>query len=227
VLDFDGTLAEIVDRPELARPAPGVREALIRLVERFRLVAILTGRRSEETRALLEIPGLEHLGLYGSGEGGTAAHVAEIRAHVDQAVADVPQAWVEDKGVSLAVHYRQASDPVAARTVLLEVLRPIAEAEGLELVEGKMVLELLEARHPMKGAAVERLVGEHALEGILYAGDDVADLDAFSALERLGAAGLVAVRVAVRGDETPTELVDAADVVVDGPAGLVGLLERL
>ena len=90
-----------------------------------------------------------------------------------------------------------------------------------------MVVELVPPGRPMKGAAVERISGEHGLEAVLYAGDDRADLDAFAALERLGAAGTVAIRVAVRGDETPSELVEAADVVCDGPAGLLGLLRTL
>ncbi len=62
---------------------------------------------------------------------------------------------------------------------------------------------------------------------MLYAGDDLADVRAFEALDRLAAGGDVTVKVAVHGSETPTELTDAADIVVDGPAGLVGLLRRL
>jgi trehalose 6-phosphate phosphatase len=95
------------------------------------------------------------------------------------------------------------------------------------VVEGKMVLEVVPADHPMKGGAVERLAGEAGLEAVLYAGDDVADLDAFAALDRLRDAGLETVKVAVRGDETPAALVEAADVTVEGPPGLVGLLGRL
>jgi trehalose-6-phosphatase len=79
----------------------------------------------------------------------------------------------------------------------------------------------------MKGAAVERLVGEHGLEAVLYAGDDHADLDAFDALERLASAGTVAIRVAVRGDETPPALIAAADIVCSDPDDLVRLLQRL
>jgi trehalose 6-phosphate phosphatase len=79
----------------------------------------------------------------------------------------------------------------------------------------------------MKGEAVERLAGEHALEAVLYAGDDHADLDAFEAVDRLGMRGAVGVKVAVRGAETPDALVRAADLSVDGPSGLVDLLRQL
>ena len=82
---------------------------------------------------------------------------------------------------------------------------------------------------PLKGGAVERLAHERGLKVLLYAGDDHADLDAFDALDRLIAAGDVraAVRVAVRGPETPPALLDAADVVAEGPAELVELLRTL
>jgi trehalose 6-phosphate phosphatase len=91
------------------------------------------------------------------------------------------------------------------------------------------VVEFVPPDRPLKGGAVERLVGEHELEAVLYAGDDHADLDAFAALDRLSASEDVraTVRVAVRGPETPPAMVEAADVVVDGPEGLVDLLRTL
>jgi trehalose-6-phosphatase len=68
------------------------------------------------------------------------------------------------------VHYRQAPDPVAARAALLVAPQPVATDGGLCLVEGKMVLELVPPDRPLKGGAVERLAGEHALQAVLYAG---------------------------------------------------------
>jgi len=225
-LDFDGSLARIVARPDQARPFPGAAESVGALVPRYRLVAVVSGRRSEEVAALLGVPGVRYEGLYGMGEAVPEAREALVD-RVRVAVGMVPEAWVEEKGVSLAVHYREAPDPVRARTHLVAALRPVAADEGLDLVEGKMVLELVPAGRPLKGGAVERLVGEFGLSAALFAGDDVADLDAFAALDRLAARGLLAVKVAVRGDETPRSLVEAADLAVDGPEGLVGLLHRL
>ncbi len=90
-----------------------------------------------------------------------------------------------------------------------------------------MVLELVPADRPRKGGAVERLVGEYGLAAVLFAGDDVADLDAFDALDRSAARGCLAVKVAVGGSETPRDLLDGADLVVDGPEGLIDLLRQL
>ena len=228
MLDFDGTLAEIVARPEHARPVDGARGALVELARRYRSVAIVTGRRSEEVAALLDVAHVTYVGLYGL-EDAADELVTAIVPRVQTATLEIAEAWVEDKGVSVAVHYRQAPDPVSARAALLVALQPVATEAGLELIEGKMVLELVPPDRPLKGGAVERLVREHALQAVLYAGDDHADLDAFDALDRLIGSGDVraAVRVAVRGPETPPALVDRADVVAEGPPGLVDLLRTL
>jgi trehalose 6-phosphate phosphatase len=226
LLDFDGTLAEVVARPELARPIAGAREALEALVGPYALVAVITGRRAEEVAALLDVDGVSYEGLYGMQQAAPELAFAVLPS-VEAAAAVEPAAWVEDKGASVAVHYRQADDPVAARSRLIAALAPIAASAGLVLAEGKRVVELVPPDRPLKGGAVERLAGEWALEAALVAGDDLADLDAFAALDRLAARGLETVKVAVRSEETPDELVVGADVVVEGPGGLVELLLAL
>jgi trehalose 6-phosphate phosphatase len=227
LLDFDGTLAEIVSHPDLATPVDGAREVLAALAARFRVVGIVTGRRSEEVAERLDVPHLRFVGLYGL-EGGAVPELATAAVPLaERAAADVPGAWVEDKGASIAVHYREARNPVGARADLLVALTPVATESGLELIEGKMVLELVPPDRPLKGGAIVRLAGELALEGVLYAGDDHADLEAFAALDGLAARGLTTVKVAVRGVETPRALLEAADVVVEGPTDLVALLGEL
>jgi trehalose 6-phosphate phosphatase len=224
--DFDGSLSAIVDHPDLAVPAPGAREALEALVPRYAVVAVVTGRRAEEVAARLGARGVRYEGLYGLQEAAPELLLA-LRPRVEAAAARVPEAWIEDKGVSIAVHYRQAADPARARVALIAGLEPIVADAGLSLIEGKMVLELVPADRPMKGGAVERRAGVNGLGAGLVAGDVVADLDAFSALDRLSGRGLTTVKVAVRGDETPEALTRQADLVVEGPAGLVALLHEL
>jgi trehalose 6-phosphate phosphatase len=153
--------------------------------------------------------------------------VAVVAPRVEAAAATVPEAWVEDKGASIAVHYRQAPNPTRARRQLIAALEEVASSAGLELVEGKMVVELVPAGRPRKGGAVERIVGENDLSAALFAGDDVADVEAFHALDSLAEKDLLAVKVAVRGKDTPRELLEAAAVVVEGPKGLVELLGQL
>lgn len=225
-VDFDGTLSAIVRHPDLALPAEGTREALAALVGRYRVVAVITGRRTGDVESRLAVPGVRYLGSYGMTEGaGPVPH--DVVEEAERAAGAVPSAWVEAKGATVSVHYRETSDPSAARAALAPELASVAERAGLDLIEGKMVLELVPRGGAMKGGAVERVAAEQELEAALFAGDDVADLDAFAALDRLAARGLETVKVAVRGPETPGELVSRADVAVDGPAGLVALLRSL
>ncbi len=175
---------------------------------------------------MLDVPGLRYFGLYGMEEAAPEL-MGALAPEVESAAAVVPDAWVEDKGASVAVHYRQAPDPARARRSLVLALQEVASSAGLELVEGKMVVELVPRGQPRKGGAVDRLVGENELHGVLFAGDDVADLDAFAALDRLRDRGLLVVKVAVAGKDSPPSLVDAADVVVQGSDGLVELLRQL
>lgn len=225
-LDFDGSLSAIVARPELAGPVAGARDALLGLVARYPIVAIVSGRSADELARLLDVDGITYEGLYGIEETATDITLA-LLPDVERAAALVPEAWVEDKRISVAVHYRAAPDPSAARAALVSALEPIAASAGLERMEGKMVLELVPAGRPLKGGAVERLARERGLDAVLFAGDDVADIDAFEALDRLSDEDMLTLRVAVQGPETPEELVRRADIAVDGPGGLVELLRIL
>ena len=208
LLDFDGSLSQIVARPELARPVEGAREVLATLVDRIALVAVITGRRAEEVADLLQVDGVTYEGLYGMQD--TAPELAfALLPEVELAAALEPTAWAEHKGASIAVHYRQSSDPDRARIRLLAALETVATASGMELVEGKRVIELVPHDRPRKGGAVRRLVGEFGLLAALVAGDDAADLDAFSALDELAAThDVLVVKVAVRSEGTPQVQLD-------------------
>jgi trehalose 6-phosphate phosphatase len=224
LLDFDGTLSPIVMRPELAQIRTGAPEALRRLVGRYALVAVISGRTTEELRAHVTVPGVRLVGSYGLGESALAPEVIHA---VREAAASVSGARVESKAASVAVHVRGADDPEAAEASLRSALTAIGQVYDLEVIDGKRVLELVPAGRPLKGGVVESLVAQERLDAVLYAGDDLADLRAFDTLDRLAQEGLCTVKVAVRGAETPKLLRDAANIVVDGPAELVLLLNRL
>lgn len=232
LLDFDGTLSDIAPSPEEARPVQDAAVTLDLLSTTFRVVAVVSGRRASDVAELLGAQ-VRYYGLYGleDQEGPiseeTPASIERLLPEVERAAAYVPGARVEHKGVQLAVHYRGASDPEAAARVLRERLGKVAKAHGLTVLEGKRVLELAAADGPTKGDVVSRLSAEANLRYLLYAGDDVADLEAFAAIDRLSSSGVVGMKVAVRSLETPETLLQAADVVVDGPRGLIELLRSL
>ncbi|HEV8420002.1 MAG TPA: trehalose-phosphatase, partial [Actinomycetota bacterium] len=186
------------------------------------------GRRTEEVRALIGASGVEVFGQYGLEDGGVGGVQAEeVRLALDRAAGDVQGAWIEDKGASLAVHYRAAPDPAAAEGRLRPALQAIADDRGLLVLPGKMVLELAPADTPGKGAVILREARTRGLSGCLFAGDDRADVAGFAALDELRGGGMVTVKVAVRSEETPQDLVAQADIVVERPDGLLDLLARL
>ena len=234
LLDFDGTLSEIAERPEDARPVEGAAEVLEDLAASYRTVAIVTGRPAMMASALLGARSVRYCGLYGLEELTPAGAVSvehvplphEIRALAEEAAAAVPETRVEPKGSTIAVHYRQAADGAAARRALIELLAP-ARSAGFELIEGKKVVELVPAGWPRKGGVVRRLLDDRQLHAALYAGDDLADIEAFTELDRAAERGVSTLKVAVRSLGTPAALTEAADLVAAGPPGLLGLLRGL
>lgn len=190
----------------------------------FKLVAVVSGRPSEEVERLLGADGVRYEGCYGLE---SSAATEEVLGEVRAAASVIKGVWVEPKGASIAVHYRETQDHGSARKSLGKGLRELAGWHGLEVIEGKMVLELVPLGAARKGGVVERLVSGAGLQAVLYAGDDSPDLEAFDALDRLRADGLTTVKIAVGGPETPARLLASADVVAEGPGGLVEVLRGL
>jgi trehalose 6-phosphate phosphatase len=220
ILDVDGTLAPIVARPELAEVPEETRAELRRLAERYLLVACLSGRAGADARRLVGVPGIEVVGNHGLELAPDAPSYAARIAAFSAEVA-LP---VEDKGLSLSYHYREAEDQAAARAEL-EGVAERATAAGLVPRWGRKVLEIRPPVDADKGTAVRTLVGRAGATNGLYAGDDATDLDAFAGLR---AAGLEhTVCVAVDSLEAPPGLREAADLVVLGAAGMAELLRRL
>jgi trehalose 6-phosphate phosphatase len=218
LLDVDGTLAPIATRPEDARVPEETRAEVERLAGRYGLVACISGRTGEDARRLVGVDGIRYVGSHGLELEPEAAEWSD-RIRSFAAGVDWP---VEDKGLTVSFHYRQAGDEEAALAYLEEVAER-ARAEGLVPRFGRKVLEIRPPVHADKGTAVEHLLSEAGLERALYAGDDTTDLDAFRALDGLE----VAVRVAVASPEGPAELGQAADLVVGGPEAVAELLRRL
>jgi trehalose 6-phosphate phosphatase len=243
-VDFDGTLAPIVERPDDARPAPGALEALARLARVVDAVVVITGRAAATAVALggLDraegLDGLVVLGQYGAERWDAAtgrfaeAQVPEglepARAELSTVLSgsDVPDGVeVEDKGIALGVHLRRTSDPDAAMRLLRPRLDELVERHGLVVEPGRMVLEL-RAPGVDKGSALTGFVHERSARVVLYAGDDLGDLAAFGAVRALRDEGVSGLTVCAASHEV-SALSDAADLVVDGPEGVVALLAGL
>jgi trehalose 6-phosphate phosphatase len=246
--DYDGTLSPIVALPQDAVPAPGAVDALEELAGWVAELAIITGRPVADVLAFTDarsrsrLNRLVILGQYGvqrwdarTGElqepaplPGVAIARAFLAEHLPTGPAGV---WVEDKGHSLVVHVRQAEDPETAGAALEAQLRPLAEREGLHLAPGRMVLELRPPGQTKRDALLSltdeytRNHGE-APSGVVFCGDDLGDLPAFDAIDQLRTAGVPGLAVCSDSAEV-TEVRERADIVVDGPAGLVRFFASL
>ncbi|MDQ1682720.1 MAG: trehalose 6-phosphate phosphatase [Frankiaceae bacterium] len=233
--DFDGTLAPIVANPDDSRPAPGAIEALSRLAALVGRLVILTGRPVDSVRALAgldEHPALASvtvLGHYGLERWEVGAGTVErplpdksidlVRRELPALLAAVEGAAIEDKQHSVAVHTRNAPDAEAAFAALQPGLHALAARAGLEAVDGRFVVELRPAGLD-KGHALRAYVAEAPTSCVVFCGDDLGDLPAFAAVRELRAGGTPGLTVASSSDEVE-EVAAMADLVVDGPAGIV------
>ena len=239
-LDFDGTLSPVVDDPEAARPLEGIVELLEPLAQRFAAVAIVSGRPAPYLAEHVAAPGVRYLGQYGLQEMYEGAARADPRLEAARPAVDAATealrnstavresgAWLEDKVYAVVVHTRRVPDRERWTDAVDRTARQVADEHGLEIVPGKMVWELRPPVPSDKGDAVRRVVGESGARAVVVVGDDVGDLPAFAAVAELTAEGHDGLRVAVRSQEAPPELLAAADLVLEGPEGVLDFLRRL
>ena len=230
--DFDGTLATIVDDPAAALPLPGAVEALAELAQRYGRVGVISGRPATFLNTHLGGRGLFLSGLYGlefvnhHGDVEAVPEAAPWRAVVDQVVAagaNLPAGVsVERKGLAVTVHHRQDPSKAPESKAWTEAQ---ARATGLVVHAARMSYELRPPVERDKGTVLaEAAAGRRQ---VCFLGDDRGDLLAFDALDRLAAGGITVVKVGVRSEEAPEEVLSRADVVVEGPDGSLSLLRAL
>jgi trehalose 6-phosphate phosphatase len=242
LLDIDGTLAPIVEVAANASVPETTRKLLIQISRRFGLVACISGRRASEARAMVSIGTITYIGAHGAEllrAGWTesvldpalqewAERIDAFRREVDTAELRRRRVRIEDKGPIVAFHWRGARDETAARAAV-DALAVQAQESGLEVHWGRKVME---ARPPVridKGAGVASLLRDAEIDTALYAGDDVTDLDAFTALKELRSGGSLAhaICVGVSSEDGPPEIDAQADFTVDGTDGMLELLASL
>ncbi|MDQ2648621.1 MAG: trehalose-phosphatase [Actinomycetota bacterium] len=231
LLDFDGTLAPIVERPASARPLAGVTDAIRALHGAGYGLAVVSGRPAPFLAEHLPTE-IVLVGLYGLErvEGGVlvADPVAAewqpvVDGVVERAVAELgPDVDAEHKGLSLTLHFRrhpERADAVEAWAT------DAAAATGLVRRPAKMSLELHPPVGVDKGTVLDGLLAGRT--AAVFIGDDIGDLPAFDAMDRFAASGGHAVKVLVRTSETAAELEGRADLEVEGPDGALALLRSL
>lgn len=222
-LDFDGTLAPIVRRPELARLDPATRVSVARLAE-LATVAIVSGRHLDDLIARVNLRGIAYGGSHGlevqrrdgrrTRHGQPETYDEEVRRAAElllEHAADHPGTQVERKPFSVAIHYPH-SEPQQEAHFRAGVRALGSRFERLEVLAGKHVLEFRPRSGWNKGDVVKLLLGEEADASLaVVLGDDVTDEDAFRAVEPEGHAIHVGAEPAWRSSaqyrlESPDEV---------------------
>lgn len=236
--DIDGTLSPIVPTPDLSAVSEELKELLRKLHARCKIVAGISGRSTPDA---LDLVGVEELVYHGNHgfevlRGGAVEVVPEAVPYAE-AIQELERrareeleplgAFVEEKGITASIHYRNVSPEVGKRCV--EFVQNEGERLGLRIMVGRGVVE---ARPPVqvnKGTALRQLVEEYGPQRALFMGDDTTDLDAFRTLEALKYEGVVEeiLRVGVASAEGPPEITYEADLVVDGVEGVETALRTL
>ncbi|OBK86311.1 trehalose-phosphatase [Mycolicibacter heraklionensis] len=230
--DFDGTLSDIVDDPDAARPVAGAVEALAALAAQCP-VAVLSGRDLADVRTRVGLDGIWYAGSHGFELiGPDGAHhqndaavdavlvLAAAAGSLHEQLGAIPGIMVEHKRFAVAVHYRNA-----ARDRVGEVLAAVRETgrrRGLRVTTGREVIELRPEIDWDKGRTLHWLLDR--MTGVktpLFLGDDITDEDAFDAVAELSGAGIV-VRHNDDGDRAT-----AARYGLDSPAQAAEFTARL
>lgn len=242
LLDIDGTLSPIAGQPADAIVPEPTRQLLIAVARRYGYVACVSGRRASEARAMVSIGTITYLGSHGAevlragwteskldpGLEDWRQRIHDFGRQADNAELRRLRVRLEDKGAILAFHWRGAPDQEAARAAI-DAIATKAEGAGLRTHWGRMVVEVRPPVRIDKGAGIELFLKGTDADTAMYVGDDVTDLDAFRMLGQLVEEGRLsyALRVGVRSDEGPPEIVSEADLVVDGTGGVLELLSLL
>jgi trehalose 6-phosphate phosphatase len=239
ITDFDGTISNIAETPEQAVIHPRCRQVLAKLARDLALLAIVSGRQVAEVRRLVGLPGVIYIGNHGLSrwerghthiEPSVHDHVESIHGIVEVARQQLalPGLRFEEKDTGVSIHYRSTPDPASAKKEITSLVEDLASGTGIEVLEGRRVVELRPAVNVDKGTALLGLLEGRSARGAIYCGDDRTDLDAFAGLRRWAQhEGAMSMAVAVSSPEMPPELLDAADLVVDGVEGWADFLEAL
>ena len=242
LFDIDGVLAPIVPNAADARVPHEALSLLAALARRYLVAGVISGRGMADVDRMVPVPGIARGGNHGLevARPGEPAHlvpdaqdaVARLREFVEALDADQLAAngtWMEDKGASVSLHYREAPDPARAGDWLREEVRPAAIAAGLRTRDGKMILELLPDLDVDKGTALAAMVAESGARRVLYLGDDHTDADAWRAMREMVADGRLdhAWCVLADGPEVDPAVRAQADHAVAGTDGVIALMRAL
>lgn len=239
ISDFDGTLSPIVALPKTAEMLPIHKQLLQELLQLLPVIAIVSGRKVSELVQKVGLDGIEYFGNHGmerwrNGEGEWAPEVNEARPSLEKLISILRSLkldrvlGMEDKGLSVSLHFRNVNNPVKAMDSLRGKLHIISTVNDLQLNEGKMIFEFRPNIPVHKGTALQTIIEAHQVRTAIYIGDNTTDADAFRTAHRLREINVChCVAIGVHSSQTPDVIGEIADFMVEGISGVTALLQLL
>lgn len=240
--DFDGVLSEIAPTPDDAVAYPGVAEALASIAPLVDVAGVITGRAVDDIGTRIDISELVVVGNHGlewweqgsrrDHEAGTAV-IETLTNVLDQTKTqlvgqtDITNMIWENKRLSGTIHFRNVEDPAAMEQLLLPIVQPLAEANGLRCTPGKMIVELRPLERVTKGTALAEIIAKNDLASAVFIGDDVTDVDGFRALHELRSEGKHTLAVGVVTADAHPDIAAHSDVMVSSVTEIVDVLTRV
>lgn len=228
ITDIDGTISEIAPTPDEAVITPIMRDSLKKLTDKFKLVAVLSGRSVEDARRMVGVDGLLYVGNHGleylkDGEKYIEPEVEKYLPAIKKVTKDIQSGELrkvdgiifEEKGVCFSIHYRLCEDPEKAKKMVLDTLENTRKSTDLKIREGRKVVEIRPPIGHDKGTILQKLVTENQLEKVIYLGDDITDADAFYKLKELKNEGLDGESIVVVSREVPDYVKENASFFVE------------
>lgn len=240
ISDFDGTLSMFADTPGGAAIVPEIATVIDMLAEKVAAFALVSGRGVVDLRQRFDRPWAVYYGNHGIeywAEGGArnallaqpwVEPMRSLLQHIGPL--GIPGAFIEDKGITVAIHYRLTDDPAKAREKLRQRLQPLCDQFGFELTEGQSIFEIKPPIEVNKGTAAETIVKDHELKSVLFLGDDVTDIHAMQRLREIAndpERGVQTLSVGVVHAASPPLLLESCDLTANGVRDVEALFEWL
>ncbi len=227
ITDIDGTISEIVPTPMEAVVNPDMKDTIKKLVDKFELTGVMTGRSIRNALDMMENENLIYIGNHGleqykNGKIYIESEVKEfipiineVGESIKNQLSNYDCILFQNKELSFTVHYRLCDDGEKIRKIALDAISKIKGSNLLKIGEGRKVIEIRPPVGHDKGTILYKLILENNIKKIIYSGDDITDADAFIKLNELNKQKRVkAVSIVVVSKETPEYVKESATYYV-------------
>ena len=239
ITDVDGTISQTVPTPQQAKVSPLCRYYLSSLRNHLALVAAISGRPAAEVKDMLGIDGMVYIGNHGlerwaGGHSEFSKNAQGYSRVIESAVKELTPLLsikgisIQNKGITATIHYRLCPEPQLAEREIISAIEASPQASSLRIIKQKMAIDLLPPIGADKGTITLALIQEYNLQGGIYLGDDVTDIDAFRAIRAacrdLNFQGFA---IGIISPEIPENLVAEADFTLNGVNDVERFLKQM